>query len=201
MSADNKVLTLAALLGAAWWISGRLATVADRNIDVPSDGAGGPGLFNQVANVLGGSMKYSDQGLQLTERAEAAGGPNLTAYWDSYGQVWTIGYGHTGSDVYQGMVIDAGTAADMLRSDIAAAEATVNRLVSVSLTQGQFDALVDFVYNVGSGNFASSTLLSDVNSGNLADVGAQLARWNHAGGNVLAGLTARRAAEAAEFYA
>ncbi len=198
---DKKTLTVLALVVAGYLLMGKFATVNGNGVDVPTDGGAGPGLLDQATNILTGlvgGMTYDDSGMQLTEQSESLA---LTAYWDNAGQVWTIGWGHTGPDVYQGQVIDIGTAQDMLRADIAGAVATVNRLVSASLTQGQFDALVDFTFNVGSGAFASSTLLSDVNAGNFSDVGNQLSRWRYSNGSILAGLVTRRANEAAAFYA
>jgi lysozyme len=195
------MLMLAVLAVVAYLIYGKFATTNGRGLDTPQDGGGGVNLITQAGNVLSGlvgGMTYDTSGLQLTQNSESC---SLTAYWDATGQVWTIGWGHTGPDVYQGQVIDQATADQLLLDDIAGAVATVNRLVSVPLTQTQFDALVDFVYNVGSSNFEQSTLLADINSGNFGDVGYQLSRWNHSGGRVLAGLSTRRANEAAEFYA
>jgi lysozyme len=71
--------------------------------------------------------------------------------------------------------------------------------VHVALNQQQFDALVSFVYNLGAGAFESSTLLRDLNAHNFAAVPGQLEEWCHAGGQVLAGLVARRKAEARLF--
>ena len=65
----------------------------------------------------------------------------------------------------------------------------------MALTQPQFDALVSFVFNVGGGNFQTSTLLKELNAGHVAAVPGQLARWNTAGGQVLQGLVNRRRAE------
>lgn len=137
------------------------------------------------------NLAYSSKGLALTEQFE---GLRLTAYQDSVG-VWTIGYGHTGADVHPGLTITQEQASALLSKDVASAVADVNRLVKVPLTQNQFDALVDFVFNVGGGNFATSTLLRDLNAGNYAAAAAQFPRWVHAGGEILPGLVARRKAE------
>lgn len=137
------------------------------------------------------NLAYSSKGLALTEQFE---GLRLTAYQDSVG-VWTIGYGHTGADVHPGLSITLEQASTLLSKDVASAVADVNRLVKVPLTQNQFDALVDFVFNVGGGNLGTSTLLRDLNAGNYAAAAAQFPRWVHAGGEVLPGLVARRKAE------
>jgi lysozyme len=70
-------------------------------------------------------------------------------------------------------------------------------LVRVPLTQGQFDALVDFCFNLGEGRLAGSTLLRELNAGLYAAAGQQLLAWDHAGGKVIPGLKARREAELA----
>jgi lysozyme len=122
----------------------------------------------------------------------------LTAYQDPVG-VWTIGYGHTGADVQPGLTITQEQASDLLLQDVAGAVAAVNRLVTVPLTQNQFDALVDFTFNVGQGNLASSTLLRELNAGNTAGAAAQFLVWVYAKGVELPGLVTRRQAEAALF--
>ena len=146
-----------------------------------------------MANV--NNLSYSDQGLALTEQFE---GLQLTAYQDPVG-VWTIGYGHTGSDVQPGLTITQEQASDLLLQDVAGAVAAVNRLVTVPLTQNQFDALVDFTFNVGQGNLASSTLLRELNAGNTEGAAAQFLVWVYAKGVELPGLVKRRQAEAALF--
>jgi lysozyme len=139
-------------------------------------------------------MTYSEAGLALTKTFESC---SLTAYLDSAG-IPTIGYGHT-AGVSLGDACTQGQAIAWLRQDIQWAVDTVNRLVTVPLTQGQFDALTDFVYNLGSGSLESSTLLKLVNQGNFADAANEFDKWDHAGGQVVAGLLRRREAEKQEF--
>lgn len=136
-------------------------------------------------------MKYSDNGLALTAEFE---GLKLTAYQDSVG-VWTIGYGHT-KGVKPGDKITQYEALNFLRSDVKSAEDDVNRLVKVPLTQNQFDALVDFTFNLGGGALARSTLLTYVNARNFGGAALEFHKWNQAGGKVLEGLKRRRRAEA-----
>jgi lysozyme len=121
-------------------------------------------------------------------------GLRLDAYRD-VGGVWTIGYGHTG-DVGAGQRITEAEAGRLLRADLARFEAAVDRLVVVALSDNQFGALVSFAFNVGEGAFARSTLLRRLNAGEHEAVPAELAKWNRAGGRVVAGLANRRAAEA-----
>lgn len=140
------------------------------------------------------SFTYSKPGLALTELFE---GNILGAYKDQRG-VWTIGYGHT-AGVYPGMTITQQEAEAFLAADVGAASACVNGAVTVRLTQAQFDALVDFAFNVGITNFRHSTLLRDVNAGHFPEAVAQFRLWDHCGGVVDDGLLRRRKAEAREF--
>lgn len=140
------------------------------------------------------NLEYSQEGLRLTELFE---GDVLTAYQDQ-GGVWTIGYGHT-AGVHPGQAITQEQAEALLASDIQAAVECVNDSVTVKLTQRQFDALVDFVFNVGEGNFRRSTLLREINAGHFPEAVAQFRLWDHCGGVVNAGLLRRREAEAEVF--
>ncbi len=84
---------------------------------------------------------------------------------------------------------------NLLAGDVAAAERAIGHLVKVALTQGQFDALVDFTFNLGAGRLAKSTLLRCLNSGRYDAAAEQLLLWDLAGGEVNLGLKARREAE------
>jgi lysozyme len=108
----------------------------------------------------------------------------------------TIGFGHRlgAGEVFANPITLAQGEA-LLASDVLASETAVVRLVKVPLTQGQFDALVDFVFNLGAGRLASSTLLSYLNQRRYAAAAWQLLAWDHAGGLENAGLKARREAE------
>ena len=144
-------------------------------------------------------MQYSRAGIALTEHYEAAEGPVLTAYWDAFGKVWTIGYGSTGTDIVEGLVWTPQQCEARLLKDVATAVADVNKYVTCQLNQNQFDACVDFAYNAGVGAFNSSTLCKLINAGNMAGADAQFARWIHSGVQVVPGLVRRRAGEAALF--
>ena len=139
-------------------------------------------------------MIISDDGLEFIKQAE---GCRLVSYRDSVG-VLTVGYGHT-QDVHGGMAISEAQAEAYLRSDLEDVYRCIKALVNVPLNQGQFDALCSWIFNLGCGNFKSSTLLKVLNRGDYADVGAQIVRWDKAGGKVLAGLTKRREGEAEMF--
>jgi lysozyme len=139
-------------------------------------------------------MTYSKDGLHLTESFE---GIRLTAYPDpgTGGEPWTIGYGHTGNDVCGSTTCTQEQAEAWLLQDVQKAAAAVNDLVQVDLTQNEFDALVDFVFNLGVGNFKSSTLLRKINAGDMDGAAAEFDKWDRAAGKVMAGLLRRRQAE------
>ena len=140
------------------------------------------------------NMTYSKSGAQLTESFE---GCKLVAYQDQVG-VWTIGYGHT-RGVTPGMACTPDQADQWLRDDVATCVLDVNTHVTVTLTQGEFDALVDFAFNLGRGSLNGSTLLHLLNAGDYAGAAGQFERWDKAGGQVVAGLLRRRIAEETEF--
>lgn len=118
----------------------------------------------------------------------------------------TIGYGHllhhgpvTAADVARWGTITRAEGLRLFQSDANHAAAVVRRYVTVPLSQGQLDALVDFVFNEGEGNFANSTLLNELNAGRFNNVPAQFRRWVYGGGRVLGGLVKRREVEIAMF--
>jgi lysozyme len=135
----------------------------------------------------------------MTRQINAAGealieqfeGCALIAYQDQ-GGIWTIGYGHTGPDVTEGLAITQDQAEYLLGRDLQTAEGAINRLVTVPLGDNQFSALVSLVFNIGVGAFQSSTLLRDLNTGSYGLVQFQIVN-----GVIDAGLQKRRAAEIA----
>ena len=136
-------------------------------------------------------MNISNTGIDLIKHFE---GCETEAYLCPAG-VPTIGYGHI-KGVQMGDVITEVQAHEMLVEELDEYESYINDLVTVSLNQNQFDAMVSWVYNLGSGNLRASTLLKVLNSGDYSGVPEQIMRWNKAGGEVLEGLTIRRQAEA-----
>lgn len=114
--------------------------------------------------------------------------------------VWTIGFGST-RDAQGHPVcattphIDVEAARSLVERDLQAALMVVQGSLSEPLEAPQEAALVDFVYNLGSGNFKSSTLLRKLNAGDLEGAAAEFDKWDRANGQVLAGLLRRREAE------
>lgn len=143
-------------------------------------------------------MTPSPECYDLIRRFE---GCRLTAYPDpaTGGEPITCCYGHTGPEVKLGMKFSPDICEAFLIKDAEHAADTVKRGVTVQMTQGQFDALTSFVFNVGSGNFLKSTLLRKLNSGDTLGASLEILRWNRAAGKEMTGLTRRRAAEQALF--
>ena len=157
--------------------------------------------------VLPPGMAYRgvyDKGIQLTKEMEGF----VPQLYNDAAQYCTIAYGHLvklapcdGSEperFLDGVTEPEGE--DLLRGDMTTAEAVVLTNVDVTLTDGQYAALCDFVYNVGGGNFRRSTLLKVVNRNDFDEVPFQLRRWVKAGGRVLAGLERRREREIELFF-
>lgn len=146
-------------------------------------------------------MKLSKAGIDLIKAHEGyherLSDGSCRAYLCPAG-VWTIGYGST-TGVVEGMTWTREQAELGLRNDVARFEAGVLKAATVPLTQGQFDALVSFAYNVGLGALERSTLLRKLNAGDAAGAAAEFAKWTKAAGRVMPGLVRRRADEAALF--
>lgn len=142
--------------------------------------------------------QITKQGIDLIKRFE---GFEPEIYLDAAG-LPTIGYGHLlrpGEDkMFAGGISEAAGEA-LLIKDVGIAERAVIRLICVPLTDGQFDALVSFTFNLGSGALQRSTLRRKVNREEHEEVPAEFMRWVWAGGRKLRGLVRRRKAEA-NFY-
>jgi lysozyme len=135
-------------------------------------------------------MRYSPVGFYRTKSHEAC---KLTAYLDQ-GGIWTIGWGHT-RGVMPGQTITMEEAENFLHQDMLIAENAVDKFVKVPLNQNEYDALVDFCFNVGIEHFLQSTLLKLVNEGNFLAAADEMLKWDHVKGKVSAGLLRRRTEE------
>lgn len=140
----------------------------------------------------------TSEGLALVKRFE---GFSPTPYLCPAGY-WTVGYGHVIQSrfAYPDTITEA-HASQILATDIRIAEKAVLRLISVPLTDGQFDALVSFAFNLGAGALQRSTLRKKVNREEHDDVPPELLKWVNAGGRKLPGLVRRRQAEAERYEA
>lgn len=123
----------------------------------------------------------------------------LVAYTD-LGGVWTIGWGHTGRDVFKGLKIDSWQAGQLFIKDTKVVEYVLNTFVKVALNQNEYDALASLVFNIGGPKFATSTLLKKLNAGDKAGAAKQILRWVKVDGLVVKGLVRRREAEYVTFF-
>lgn len=147
-------------------------------------------------------MRTSAEGRRAIQRREGrvvdASGRHVP-YFDGQGHL-TVGYGHL---VNPGESFDRGLseaeADELFSHDLRRFETAVGDSVTVPLTQSQFDALVSWAFNVGTGAVSQSTLVKRLNAGDYGSVPGELARWNVAGGVPNAGLAQRRSDEGAQF--
>jgi len=124
-------------------------------------------------------------------------GCELEAYQDIAG-VWTIGFGHTGKDVYAGLTWTQQQADEALQHDLNAAAALL-AIYSPGLSNGVLEAMTDFVFNLGIGNYRTSTLCKCINASDWEGAKRELLKWDHSNGVVVPGLLRRREAEAQLF--
>lgn len=137
------------------------------------------------------NFKISEDGINLIKDFE---GCKLVAYQDQ-ADVWTIGYGCTGSDVVSGLTITQDEAEQRLKDKLEEFENFINEHVTVKITQEMFDALSDFTYNLGDDHFEGSTLLKYINSEKFLEAADQFLLWMHVNGKISSGLKRRRKTE------
>lgn len=147
--------------------------------------------FSTMRSSIAGELELTQSCVQLVERDE---GDRLTAYPDpaTHGDPWTIGYGHTGPDVTPGLTITQDQAVLLLRSDLDKFEEGVKEKLTGDTSDNQFSAMVSLAYNVGLGNFRSSSVLRFHNEGQYAQAADAFLLWDKAAGQVMAGLLRRR---------
>lgn len=144
------------------------------------------------------TMEISQNGLKFTSSNEAL---RLNPYNDQRGFA-TVGYGHL---IRRGPVqptdqpITIEQALEYLHTDLIVPESVVNNLITAEINQNQFDALVDFVYNIGAGEFAKSSVHQYLNQGNFPLAQIYMKKYIYAGGEVSQGLVNRRSKEIALF--
>ena len=140
------------------------------------------------------AMDISQDGLTVLSGRE---GIRTLAYKDSVG-VWTIGVGHAAAaglpHPCAGMEISPQAALDLFKTDLRQYVGEVNRAVKVDCTQNQFDAMVSLCFNIGVGGFAGSSVVRDLNEGDVDRAAQAFLLWDHP-----EELLARRRAEAAQF--
>jgi len=119
--------------------------------------------------------------------------------YEDVGGVLTVGYGHTGKKACKR--ISKEEAEKLLIEDVRDAEACINKFVTASLLQHEFDALVSLIYNIGAGAFKKSTLLKKLNTNAKYDAANEFLRWDIADGKKLTALNKRRRSERRMFLA
>lgn len=137
------------------------------------------GCFIFAKNKGNSKMLVSIKGIELLKKFE---GCSLKAYQDIKG-VWTIGYGHTGTDIKSGLVIDQKNADDLFLADIGKFEIIVQDLAfDPPLKQNQFDALVCLAYNIGKEAFLNSSLLKLIKeNADIESIKKDWLEWDYAG--------------------
>lgn len=135
-------------------------------------------------------MNINDAGLAIIKESE---GLRLKAYLGPNDNRWTIGFGHTGRDVYPGCPsITLAQALELLREDVQTAESDVTHAVKVFVNINEFSALVSFTMNFGGTKLRRSTLLELLNDDKRKDAAEQFTRWTKSGGVDQPGLVIRR---------
>src|SRR4051812_6895786 len=130
-------------------------------------------------------MKISDAGMELIRSRE---GCRLTAY-QCPGHAWSIGYGHTGSEVHEGLRIDQHEADAFFQADVLKYDAFVQKCCPVA-SVAQHSAMVSLCFNIGCAAFSRSSVARLHNKGRFAEAAQGFALWNKAKGTVQSGLVA-----------
>jgi lysozyme len=144
------------------------------------------------------TTKTSKAGCEFIARFE---GFKVEAYPDpaTGGEPWTIGVGHTTAAgppaVHKGMIITDHQVMSILADDLGKVEGTVRKHLPGAIAQPEFDALVSLCFNIGGGNFGTSSVVKRLNAGDRTGAGDAFMMWNKAAGKVMKGLTRRREAE------
>lgn len=136
-------------------------------------------------------MVPSKNALDLITKFE---GCKLEAYQDVRG-IWTVGFGTTGPGIVEGLVISQNTANAMLNGHVKEIGLTITEIIGNALPQDCFDAVTCLTYNIGTGNFKTSTMCKLIKEGNLKEAANEFVKWDHAGGKEVEGLLRRREAE------
>ncbi|MEZ5893395.1 MAG: lysozyme [Parvularculaceae bacterium] len=156
----------------------------------PEDQANGPAPApsGDVGNAANASLRINNAGLDIIKESE---GLRLEAY--SAGGRWYIGYGHAGASA--GQTITEQQADQLLREDVHGTEDAVRKIVTVTLNENQFSALVSLAYNLGSGGFSKTTVVDALNKGDYSKAADNFRNHNKAGGQVIEHLSQRREKE------
>ncbi|WP_049101673.1 lysozyme [Klebsiella oxytoca] len=147
-----------------------------------------------LAAVSGGAIAIASALITGTTGNDGLEGVRYEPYRDVVG-VWTVCYGHTGNDIIQGKTYTKAECDALLNKDLALVARQIDPFIQKPIPEAMRGALYSFTYNVGAGNFKSSTLLRKINQGDMKGACEQLRRWTYAGGKQWKGLITRREIE------
>jgi len=154
-----------------------------------------PALRNSVlASIGGGAIAIASVLITGPTGNDGLEGVRYQAYKDVVG-VWTVCHGHTGKDIMFGKTYTEAECRSLLNKDLATVARQINPYIKADIPETTRGALYSFVYNVGAGNFKTSTLLRLINQGDTKGACDQLRRWTYAGGVEWKGLITRREIE------
>ncbi|HBZ7651470.1 TPA: lysozyme [Klebsiella pneumoniae] len=153
-----------------------------------------PTLRNKLIGAIAGGSGAIAIASVMLGNADGLEGRRYYAYQDVVG-VWTVCDGHTGSDIRRGHRYTDRECDNLLKADLRKVASAIDPLIKVRISDPTRAALYSFTYNVGSGAFASSTLLRKLNAGDVPGACKELQRWTYAGGKQWKGLITRREIE------
>ncbi|ENG8533338.1 lysozyme [Salmonella enterica subsp. enterica serovar Anatum] len=151
-------------------------------------------LKSVLAAVGGGAIAIASVLITGPTGNDGLEGVRYKPYRDVVG-IWTVCYGHTGNDIMIGKTYTESECKALLNKDLNTVARQINPYIKVPIPETTRGALYSFVYNVGAGNFKTSTLLHKINQGDIKGACEQLRRWTYAGGKQWKGLITRREIE------
>ncbi|WP_080076671.1 lysozyme [Salmonella enterica] len=147
-----------------------------------------------LAAVGGGAIAIASALITGPTGNDGLEGVRYKPYRDVVG-IWTVCYGYTGNDIMIGKTYTESQCKALLNKDLNTVARQINPYIKVPIPETTRGALYSFVYNVGTGNFRTSTLLRKINQGDIKGACDQLRRWTYAGGKQWKGLMTRREIE------
>ncbi|HBS5744947.1 TPA: lysozyme [Klebsiella pneumoniae] len=153
-----------------------------------------PSMRKKLIGVIAGGGGAIAIASVMLGNADGLEGRRYYAYQDVVG-VWTVCDGHTGTDIRHGHLYTDRECDSLLKADLQKVASAIDPLIKVRIPDPTRAALYSFTYNVGSGAFASSTLLKKLNAGDVPGACKELQRWTYAGGKQWKGLITRREIE------
>lgn len=150
--------------------------------------------FTKKASLTGGAIAIAAALITGEKGNDGLEGVRYNPYIDVVG-VQTVCWGHTGKDIIMTKTYTYAECKALLDKDLAIVASQVNPVIKVPVPEATLGAIYSFVYNVGIGNFRTSTMLRLINQGDIAGACQQLMRWTYAGGKQWKGLMTRREVE------